>query len=41
VQNERGQSLYPRFGFVEVARQIHYVMPLDREEAARSDGVVE
>jgi ribosomal protein S18 acetylase RimI-like enzyme len=32
VQNERGQALYPRFGFREVARQIHYVMPL--EEAA-------
>ena len=29
VQNERGQALYPRFGFREVARQIHYVMPLD------------
>src|SRR5262245_54513831 len=28
VQNERGQSLYPKLGFVEVARQIHYVMPL-------------
>jgi ribosomal protein S18 acetylase RimI-like enzyme len=28
VQNERGQVLYPRFGFREVARQIHYVMPL-------------
>ncbi len=28
VQNERGQALYPRFGFREVARQIHYVMPL-------------
>ena len=27
-QNERGQHLYPRFGFTEVARQIHYVMPL-------------
>ncbi len=27
-QNERGQALYPRFGFQEVARQIHYVMPL-------------
>ncbi len=27
-QNERGQALYPRFGFREVARQIHYVMPL-------------
>ena len=31
VQNERGQALYPRFGFQEVARQIHYVMPLDGE----------
>lgn len=29
VQNERGQALYPRFGFREVARQIHYVAPLD------------
>jgi len=28
VQNERGQALYPRFGFREVARQIHYAMPL-------------
>jgi ribosomal protein S18 acetylase RimI-like enzyme len=34
VQNERGQALYPRFGFREVARQIHYVMPL-------TDGSVE
>ena len=31
AQNERGQSLYPKFGFVEVARQIHYVMPLTPE----------
>jgi ribosomal protein S18 acetylase RimI-like enzyme len=31
VQNERGQALYPRFGFREVARQIHYVMPLEQE----------
>jgi ribosomal protein S18 acetylase RimI-like enzyme len=29
VQNERGQALYPRFGFREVARQIHYVMRLE------------
>jgi ribosomal protein S18 acetylase RimI-like enzyme len=29
VQNERGQALYPRFGFREVARQIHYVLPLE------------
>jgi ribosomal-protein-alanine N-acetyltransferase len=28
-QNERGQLLYPRFGFREVARQIHYVAPLE------------
>ena len=26
--NERGQALYPSFGFVEVARQIHYVRKL-------------
>jgi ribosomal protein S18 acetylase RimI-like enzyme len=32
VQNERGQALYPRFGFREVARQIHYVMPLPERE---------
>jgi ribosomal protein S18 acetylase RimI-like enzyme len=31
-QNARGQALYPRFGFREVARQIHYVMPLPPEE---------
>jgi ribosomal protein S18 acetylase RimI-like enzyme len=34
VQNERGQALYPRFGFREVARQIHYVMPLGSEGGA-------
>lgn len=28
-QNARGQALYPRFGFREVARQIHYAAPLD------------
>lgn len=27
--NESGQVVYPRMGFTEVARQIHYVMPLD------------
>jgi len=27
-QNLRGQSLYPKLGFTEVARQVHYVMPL-------------
>src|SRR6476659_6477126 len=31
-QNERGQALYPRFGFQEVARQIHFVMPLTPAE---------
>jgi ribosomal protein S18 acetylase RimI-like enzyme len=34
-QNQRGQELYPKFGFREVARQIHYAGPLprrDREE---------
>jgi ribosomal protein S18 acetylase RimI-like enzyme len=31
-QNPRGQALYPRFGFREVARQIHYVMPLNASE---------
>jgi len=31
VQNERGQALYPRFGFREVARQIHYVKDLTEE----------
>ena len=28
AQNDGGQALYPRCGFREVARQIHYVMPL-------------
>lgn len=27
-QNEVGLHLYPKLGFVEVARQVHYVMPL-------------
>ena len=27
-QNEVGKNFYPRSGFVEVARQIHYAMPL-------------
>ncbi len=29
VQNPQGQTLYPSFGFREVARQIHYVRRLD------------
>ena len=32
-QNERGRALYPRFGFQEVARQIHFAMPLTPPEA--------
>ncbi len=28
-QNPAGQKLYPSFGFREIARQIHYGMPLD------------
>ncbi len=31
-QNARGQSLYPQLGFREVARQIHYVMPLTEDK---------
>jgi ribosomal protein S18 acetylase RimI-like enzyme len=33
-QNPIGQALYPRLGFVEVARQIHYAMRLDTEEGS-------
>ena len=29
--NKSGQVAYPKLGFVEVARQIHYVMPLNGE----------
>jgi ribosomal protein S18 acetylase RimI-like enzyme len=38
-QNPVGQHLYPSVGFIEVARQIHYAMPLvDRPaHAPRSD----
>lgn len=35
-QNPIGQKLYPSLGFVEVARQIHYAMRLDRGPAARN-----
>jgi len=38
VQNERGQALYPRFGFVEVARQIHYVMRLEGDPEGGEGG---
>ena len=27
-QNDKGQSFYPNAGFKEVAKQIHYAMPL-------------
>ena len=27
-QNSIGQHLYPAVGFIEIARQIHYAMPL-------------
>jgi ribosomal protein S18 acetylase RimI-like enzyme len=30
VSNERGQAFYPSVGFEEVARQIHYVMDLNK-----------
>lgn len=38
VQNERGQALYPRFGFQEVARQIHYAMRLDQGPSSTGTG---
>ena len=31
--NLAGQHLYPDLGFVEIARQVHYVMPLRRTRA--------
>ena len=31
-QNVIGRHLYPAIGFVEVARQIHYAMPLTETE---------
>ena len=31
-QNEAGRSLYPRFGFMQVANQIHYMMDLESGE---------
>ncbi len=34
-QNPIGQTLYPRMGFVEVARQIHYCQRLDRPAEPR------
>jgi ribosomal protein S18 acetylase RimI-like enzyme len=37
AHNEVGQHLYPALGFVEVARQIHYAMPLDGGAAGAAD----
>jgi ribosomal protein S18 acetylase RimI-like enzyme len=30
ASNAAGRHFYPSFGFVEVAQQVHYVMPLER-----------
>lgn len=38
-QNPVGQSLYPSLGFREVARQIHYGMPLDPSGDATNGGI--
>jgi len=32
-QNDVGAHFYPDFGFKEVARQIHYIMPITADEA--------
>ncbi len=32
AQNEIGAHFYPNFGFQEVARQVHYVMPINAGE---------
>ena len=32
AQNEVGAHFYPKFGFQEVARQVHYVMPINAGE---------
>lgn len=31
AHNAVGQHFYPNMGFVEVARQIHYIMPLEKK----------
>jgi len=36
-QNHRCMALYPRLGFREIARQVHYIMPLDGP-TERADG---
>lgn len=37
-QNPAGRKLYPRLGFTEVARQIHYAMRLDATGNERESG---
>ncbi len=32
VQNDVGADFYPKFGFQEVARQVHYVMPIAEDD---------
>jgi hypothetical protein len=32
MQNDIGSSFYPSVGFEEVARQIHYAMPLGSDD---------
>ena len=32
ASNQVGQHLYPSFGFKEVERQIHYIMPLQKKD---------
>ena len=34
AQNEVGTRFYPKFGFQEVARQFHYVMPIGETEGS-------
>ena len=34
AQNEVGTRFYPQFGFQEVARQVHYVMPIGETEGS-------
>jgi ribosomal protein S18 acetylase RimI-like enzyme len=36
--NAAGRHLYPSIGFVEVARQVHFAMPLDPEGPATPEG---
>lgn len=36
AHNEIGNHLYPQLGFVEVARQVHFAMPLEDDEKSAS-----